>query len=276
VIKLEFDKGVIMQQRKKSILTAGAIVLLLGLYLCGMLFFLSQGKESPAKKLDSVVKDPNGKPVQKFPPGKTEGAIVKSVTAKATDKAIAGESDASFDFSEVRLVPAKPAAAPVSKAAKYVIPEENLKIPDKMQGCVENLRKIYAAIRKYEKDKGKEPDWLSALIPGYLDEKTLLCPNDASHNSRFYPDPKLACSYCWEFSSSPVPPSWDPTGRMLCRDWKKRQVKFFGDIVPMLRCLHHGSKKVLNLSASGQVWWGQMNWEYMFKPDYRIGDESSW
>jgi hypothetical protein len=218
-----------MQQRKKSILTAGAIVLLLGLYLCGMLFFLSRDKESPAKKPDSVAKDPNG----------------------------------------------KPAAIPVSKAAKYVIREENLKIPDKMQGCAENLRKIYAAIRKYEKDKGQEPDWLSGLVPDYLEEKILLCPDDASHNSRFYPDPKLACSYCWEFSPSPVPSGWRPTGRMLCREWKKRQVKLFGGVVPMLRCLHHGSKKVLNLSVSGQVWWGQLNWEYMFKPDYRIGDLSS-
>lgn len=151
---------------------------------------------------------------------------------------------------------------------EFDIPEENLKIPEEMQTCTENLQKIYTAIKKYEKDKGKLPDWLSDLVPDYLSSETLFCPKDFGHKSPYSPDPKLPCSYGWQFSAKPIPPGWDPTGRTLYRDWKIQQVKLFGDIVPMVRCYHHRSKRVLNLSAGGEIWWGPLDWEYMFMPDY--------
>ncbi|MHC4540369.1 MAG: redoxin family protein [Planctomycetota bacterium] len=151
---------------------------------------------------------------------------------------------------------------------KFDIPAENLKIPEEMQTCTENFQKIYAAIKTYEKGKGKLPGWLSDLVPDYLSNEVLFCPRDAEHRSRFSPDPKLPCSYGWEFSAKPIPVGWDPTGRTLYRDWKTRQVRLFGDVVPMVRCHHHGSKRILNLSAGGEVWWGPLDWEYMFRPDY--------
>ena len=154
------------------------------------------------------------------------------------------------------------------KTTKFDIPEENLKIPEEMQTCAENLKKIYTAIKKYEKDKGKLPDWLSDLVPDYLSSKTLLCPKDARHKSPYSPDPKLPCSYGWQFSAKPIPLGWDPTGRTLYRDWKNQQVELFGDVVPMVRCYHRTSKRVLNLSAGGKIWWGPLDWEYMFRPDY--------
>jgi protocatechuate 3,4-dioxygenase beta subunit len=43
----------------------------------------------------------------------------------------------------------------------------------------------------------------------------------------------------------------------------------------MVRCHHHGSNRVLNLSAGGQIYWGKLDWEKMFKPDYRFGGELS-
>jgi len=43
----------------------------------------------------------------------------------------------------------------------------------------------------------------------------------------------------------------------------------------MVRCHHHGDQKVLNLSMGGQIYWGRLDWECMFKPDYRFGDERS-
>ena len=159
---------------------------------------------------------------------------------------------------------------------QYVIPEKNLEIPKPLQVCAVNLEKIFAAISMYRKDKGNFPNWLSDLVPDYLTEETLLCPNDQSHKAQYSPDPKLRSSYSWQLSSDRVPRGWDPTGKILYRDWKIQQAKFFGDVVPMVRCHHHRNHQILNLSMGGQIYWGQLNWEYMFKPDYRFGNERGW
>lgn len=161
--------------------------------------------------------------------------------------------------------PTKPRA---TVTRKFVISEKNLQIPEEMQACAANFRKIQAAIRKYKKDKGELPNWLSNLVPDYITNDALLCPKDARHKSPYSPDPKLPCSYGWQFSAKPIPSGWDPTSRTLYRDWKIQQVELFGDIVPMVRCYHHDSKRVLNLSAGGEIWWGPLDWEYMFMPDY--------
>jgi len=162
------------------------------------------------------------------------------------------------------------------EVTQYVIPEKNLQISAQLQTCAANLEKTYAAIMKYRKDKGKLPDWLSDLVPDYLGEETLLCPSDPDYKAQYSPDPKLPCSYSWELSSDRIPVGWDPTRRTLYRDWKTQQARLFGDVVPMVRCHHHGDQKVLNLSMGGQIYWGRLDWEYMFKPDYRFGDERSW
>ena len=161
----------------------------------------------------------------------------------------------------------------VEQAIVRVIPEENLRIPEQLQVCAANLQKIYAAINKYAEDKGKLPDWLSDLLPDYLDEETLLCPNDPRQEAPYSPDPELPCSYSWELSSDVIPGGWDRTGRTLYRDWKTQQARLFGDVVPMVRCHHHGTERVLNVSMGGQVYWGRVDWECMFKPDYHFGDE---
>jgi hypothetical protein len=155
-----------------------------------------------------------------------------------------------------------------SGSSTITMPKEKLAIPSDMQTCGENLRKIYAAIKQYEKDRGQLPDWLSDLVPGYLSAETLFCPEDTGHTSLYAPDPKLPCSYGWQFSGKPIPPGHDPTGKTLYRDWKVEQVKNFGDIVPMVRCYHHGSNRILNLSAGGQLWWGELTWEPNFRSDY--------
>ena len=151
---------------------------------------------------------------------------------------------------------------------EFAIPEENLTIPEEMQTCAAGLKKIYAAIKKFEVDKGQLPDWLSDLVPDYLGSEMLLCPEDTRHMSPYSPDPKLPCSYGWQFSAKPIPLGWDPTRGTVYRHWKVEQVKLFGDIVPMVRCYHHGSGRVLNLSAGGEIWWGPLDWEYMFRADY--------
>jgi hypothetical protein len=160
-------------------------------------------------------------------------------------------------------------------ACAYVIPVLNLQLADDMEACAANLRGIYAAIKKCEKEKGRLPDWLSDLVPEYLSKERLLCPTDPERKSRYYPDPGLPCSYTFEFSPDPVPGGWDnPTGIATCREWKATQVKLFGDVVPLTRCFHHGSE-ALNLSVRGRIYWSDVNWEFTFKPDYRLGDEPS-
>jgi hypothetical protein len=179
----------------------------------------------------------------------------------------------------IKAMEAEPRA---SAAGAYVIPVLNLHLPEDMEACAANLRDVYAAIKKYEKDKGKLPNWLSDLVPEYLSKDRLLCPQDTQHRSPYYPDPNLPCSYTFEFSPAPVPPGWErwrslssgQTEIATCRDWKKTQVKLFGDVVPLTRCLHHGSR-TLNLSVGGRIYWSDMNWEFVFKPDYRLGDLSS-
>jgi len=160
-----------------------------------------------------------------------------------------------MEIEEVSSAPAEvekePARPPKIARRKFDIPEENLRIPQEMEACAANLRKMYAAIKKYEKDKGKRPNWLSDLVPDYLSGDTLFCPNDPGHTSPFCLDPKLPCSYGYQFTPIPIPPGWDPTGRTRYRDWKSKQVGLFGDIVPLVRCHHHG-EAVLNVSVGGQ------------------------
>jgi hypothetical protein len=61
---------------------------------------------------------------------------------------------------------------------------------------------------------------------------------------------------------------------MVCRDWKAQQVKLFGNVVPVLRCHHHGDTAV-NLSVGGQIYWTPSGWEEVFIPNYSFGDEFS-
>lgn len=159
----------------------------------------------------------------------------------------------------------------VRPAPVFAIPKENLKVPAELLTCAANLERIRTAIDKYKKDKGMRPDWLSDLVPGYLDAESLLCPDDPTHKAEYSPDPKLPCSYSWELSS--LPNAWDPTQRTSYQDWKIQQARLFGDVVPIVRCHHHGSDMVLNLSMGGRIYWGLLDWERMFKPDYRFGDE---
>jgi hypothetical protein len=52
-----------------------------------------------------------------------------------------------------------------------------------------------------------------------------------------------------------------------------QQMKLFGNVVPIVRCMHHGSETIVNLSIGGQVYWSGLIWEQVFMPDYQFGDE---
>ena len=128
----------------------------------------------------------------------------------------------------------------------FVIPQENLDIPEELQPCAANMEKIYAAIEKYHKDTGKMPMLLSDLVGDYISVESLLCPNDTTDKEKYSHDPKLPCSYFWRFSS-------DRSGKQAATAGK-----LYGDIIPILCCHHHGSGRILNLSMGGQVYWSQV------------------
>jgi len=130
--------------------------------------------------------------------------------------------------------------------SQFVIPQKNLEIPKELQPCAKNIEKIYSAIEKYQKDKGKMPMLLSDLVDDYLSSETLLCPNDTGDKEQYSYDPKLPCSYSWRFSSGRVNKQ-DTSGGTL-----------YGDIVPILCCHHHGAGRILNLSKGGQIYWCQL------------------
>ena len=69
-----------------------------------------------------------------------------------------------------------PVALPAKSPARTTVPKVNLQIPEAMQSCAANLRKLDAALKKYEKEKGTPPGWLSDLVPDYLAKEALLCP----------------------------------------------------------------------------------------------------
>jgi hypothetical protein len=148
----------------------------------------------------------------------------------------------------------------------FRVPEENLKIPEEIQACTANLQKIHAAIKKYEKDKGTLPNWLSDLVPGYISKEVFLCPNNPDRTkARYYPDPNLPCSYEYEFSPTQIS-RLGITGRQR----KKEQLAIYGDVVPIVRCGNHSADAVLSLSTGGHVYWSTWIWERIFDTDYQI------
>jgi len=154
-------------------------------------------------------------------------------------------------------------------ASKFVIPKRNLEIPEQMKSCTDNLRKIYAAIKKYEKDKGTLPNWLSDLVPDYVSTETLLCPHNPVHEGRLRYDPRLPCSYGYGFRMDRARVNFQgsPLGGVTMRDWKTAEVELFGDVVPLVRCYGHG--RILNLAVSGEIYLSSIVWAPIFIPGYK-------
>jgi hypothetical protein len=137
---------------------------------------------------------------------------------------------------------------------------------EEKEGCTRNLNVINDAIQAYQFDHKDLPNWLSDLVPDYLsDGNVLICPVCRRTGRTETPplaDPKLACSYIFEFCPVPVgsPRAGEP--RHTRRDWKRRQMGLVGSAVPMVRCRHHNP--VLNLGFNGSVYESPAQWELVF------------
>jgi WD40 repeat protein len=131
------------------------------------------------------------------------------------------------------------------------VPDGSDQVPPRMVAeqdeCFTNMLKIYSAIMAYRQDHQQMPDWLSDLVPKYLsDTNCLICPVCArtgrKPNLNGMEDPKLPCSYCYEFSAHTN--EWadyygvaSPGDTM--KAWKEKQLLRYGTIVPVVRCRMH-------------------------------------
>lgn len=100
-----------------------------------------------------------------------------------------------------------------------------------VQACRGQLEQVAEAIRAYRAASGDSyPVWLSALVPHHLPEaSTLLCPADGEGGDALAAksqDPNLPVSYLYELSPSEY-------------EARRGQIRQYGGIVPIVRCLHH-------------------------------------
>jgi hypothetical protein len=155
--------------------------------------------------------------------------------------------------------------ATAATSLTVTIPESNRTIPDECVICAENLERIGQALSRYHEQHGAFPDWLSDLVPDYLAAETLRCPADSGTISPLPPDPRIDCSYAYQY-----PPVDDPMMGRTYRDWTSYQRSIYGNVVPVVRCGHHD--KYLNLAWSGEVYFSGGLWESVFAT--QVGDRA--
>lgn len=156
--------------------------------------------------------------------------------------------------------------APVAPAPSPPAAKKSNRAVEEKQACVKNLKLIYDAIQAFQADHQDLPNWLSDLVPEYLeDANVLICPACRRTGQTVAPplaDPKLPSSYLFEFSPVPLGNMATNTPNRTRREWKRRQMGLVGSQVPMVRCRHH--KPLLNLSFEGKIYESPPSWELLF------------
>ena len=113
---------------------------------------------------------------------------------------------------------------------------------EEKDACIKNLKVIYAAVQAYQADHKDLPNWLSDLVPQYLpDANVLMCPVCRRTGEAEGPplaDPKIACSYLFEFCPVPLGGEAPNAPTQTRREWKRRQMGLVGSVVPVVRCRH--------------------------------------
>ena len=152
------------------------------------------------------------------------------------------------------------ADTPAEKPNEGLITEQHEK---NIEICTQNLVAIGKAIETYKKEHGDFPEWLSDLHPKHLaDANTLICPADEEGGKTIFPmntDPKMPVSYGYQFH-----PEY--------REEKSTQREMYGDIIPLVGCLHHHfneDRECLYLSFSLNVYESHVNWSYA--PEHMYG-----
>jgi peroxiredoxin len=147
------------------------------------------------------------------------------------------------------------------------------------------LQTIHKALIAYEKEHKQWPDHLSDLVPDFLpDKEALRDPADAGSGSigsdQAFTDPEFRVSYSYERNArisnglaGPLGPFPPPDVGDMWGTWRHvngHQEYFWGDQVPLVRCLLHrpaeaeradGHDLVLNLTPSGRVYRSGYHWQ---------------
>jgi hypothetical protein len=205
-------------------------------------------------------------------------SLSASAPSAAAPKISAPESRPSLDPSVPALAPVAPEVEKETHSASLPMPDLVGKLPAEARKnpypyepspdkedcaiCRAHLEKIYRAIQAYRRDHQDLPNWLSDLYPDYLFDATVfICPV-TTKTGRLSPfgalDPKIYCSYLYEFSPAPM---WAPV-RMSVREWKRQQMSVVGSDVPIVRCLLHDPAQ--NLSFGGRIYDSGLQWEDNF------------
>jgi hypothetical protein len=169
------------------------------------------------------------------------------------------------DLSAVAVLAASLVLKAASAQPQAVAASSGLEAEEK-ESCVRNLKVIYDAIQSYQYDHKDLPNWLSDLVPDYIsDPNVLICPvcrRTGRTETAALADPKLACSYLYEFSPTPVGAVVSGQTPHTRREWKRRQMGLVGSGVPIVRCRHHNP--MLNLAFNGNVYESSAQWELNF------------
>jgi len=145
--------------------------------------------------------------------------------------------------------------------------------------CMKNLDAIGKAVLAYRDDHtGEMPDWISDLYPQYLENpKLLICPADKKGGVpavfSAYKDPKMPCSYLYvfgpmEFVDSSGLHRLDPSKDYTFKELSIMSMKYFGNLLPMVRCHHHSrsphraNTPVMNLGYDGKIYVSLGAWQY--------------
>ncbi|MCB1097050.1 MAG: hypothetical protein KDN22_15865 [Verrucomicrobiae bacterium] len=120
----------------------------------------------------------------------------------------------------------------------------------------ENMKRLHAGIFAYKEKFGEYPEYLSQLVPDFVDAEALVSPRGALELEE-HADPGLEKpSYGYEFSNLEF-----RDGRTFA-EIKDVQRSEWGDVVPMLRSFGYSDGKVLNMSYAGELYETKINWEW--------------
>ena len=163
----------------------------------------------------------------------------------------------------------------IISASAQVPPIELIEAPpteeqreEQIEICTQNLIAIGKSIQAYLKVNGDFPEWLSDLYhPRYLpDPDILICPADRVGGRAVFPrniDPKMPVSYGYQFPSKH-------------RERVQENRDMYGDVVPLVRCRHHGNEEFhcLNLNYAFNVKRSFSIWEATPEDLYESREEA--
>ncbi len=155
--------------------------------------------------------------------------------------------------------------AQAPEACPSAAPASN-QVSKEKEACIKNLKVINEALQVYQADHKDLPYWLSDLVPQYLpNPSVLICPVCRRTGATLGPplgDPKVPCSYHFEFCPVPLGDAATNAPNRTRREWKRRQMGLVGSAVPVVRCGHH--RPVLNLGFDGVIYESGPSWEASF------------